>query len=91
MAGQRPYTIQIHPKAAKDLAALPRKAQRQVDRRIQGLAADPRPAGSTQLKDPKFNGLRKLRSGNYRIIYDVQDTVLIILIVHVRDRKDAYR
>ena len=91
MAEQRVYRIEIHRKAAKELAALPKRVQRQVDRKIQGLAVNPRPPKSEQLKDPEFDGLRKLRSGDYRIIYDVQDAVLIVLIVRVRDRNDAYR
>ena len=91
MTRQRRYAIQIHPKAAAELAALPKRVQRQIDRKIQSLALDPRPPGSVQLKDPQFGGLRRIRIGDYRVIYDVRDAVLIVLAVRIRDRKDVYR
>ncbi len=86
------YTIEIHPDARDDLSALPtKKLRRQVDRKIRSLAKTPRPPKATPLKGKRFKGLWKARSGDYRIIYQINDDVLVVLIVRIRDRRDVYR
>jgi len=55
---------------------------------IDSLADNPRPHGSEKLTDKK--GLR-IRVGNYRIVYDVQDRQLIVEVLKVADRKEVYR
>ena len=83
-----PYTVEFLKTAEEELAALPKEAQRQIVKRIEGLITDPRPAGIKQLEGPeKF---LRLRAGNYRVIYLVEGKNLVILIVRVADRKDAY-
>ena len=83
-----PYTVEFLKTAEEELAALPKEAQRQIVKRIEGLITDPRPAGIKPLKGPeKF---LRLRAGNYRIIYLVGGKNLLILIVRVADRKEAY-
>ena len=86
------YTIEIHPDARDDLSALPtKKLRRQVDRKIRSLAKTPRPPKATALKGKRFKGLWKVRSGDYRIIYQIKDAVSIILVVKIGDRRDVYR
>lgn len=83
-----PYTVEFLKTAEEELAALPKEAQRQIVRRIESLTTDPRPAGIKQLKGPeKF---LRLRAGNYRVIYVIEGKNLVVLIVRVGDRKDAY-
>jgi mRNA interferase RelE/StbE len=77
------------PAALKELASLPRKMRGQVDERIQGLAQDPRPPGCKVLKG-EWSGLMRIRSGDHRIIYRVEDDRLIVTVVRIADRKDAY-
>ncbi len=83
------YRIEIRPAAVKDLQALPRKVLRQIDAKILALEEDPRPPGSKKLEGA--DDLWRIRSGDYRVIYQVRDTVLIVLVVRVRHRKDVYR
>lgn len=85
------YDIQIHPDAVDDLAALPKKARRQVDQKIVGLAENPRPANARPLKGNPYKGIWKLRSGDYRILYSIQDNAFVVLVVMVGNRKDIYK
>ena len=83
-----PYTVEFLKTAEEELTALPKEAQRQIVKRIEGLATDPRPAGIKQLKGPeKF---LRVRAGDYRVIYLVEGKNLVVLIVRVGDRKDVY-
>ena len=85
------YDIQIHPDALDELVALPKKARRQVDQKIVGLAENPRPTNASPLKGNPYKGIWKLRSGDYRIIYQIQDKALVVFVVMVGNRKDIYR
>jgi mRNA interferase RelE/StbE len=83
------YRILIKSSAAKEIEGLPTMADRKrVLARIQGLADDPRPRGAEKLSG---RGKYRLRQGVYRIIYSVSDTVLIVHVVKVGHRGDAYR
>lgn len=85
------YNINIHPDAEAELAALPKNAQRHVDRRIMRLAENPRPAKARPLKGGTHKGIWKLRSGDYRILYQIRDKALIVFVIMVGDRKDIYK
>ena len=85
------YEIAIHPAALAEIASLPRKFQRQIDRRIRHLATNPRPENARPLRGRKAHGLWCLRSGDYRIIYQIQEDRLVVLIVRVGHRRDVYR
>lgn len=82
------YAIELLDAAEKDINALPKKVQAQLLERIEKLAFDPRPQASTPLV--QYKGLRRLRSGNYRIIYRIDDDVLEILVVAVGDRQNIF-
>lgn len=81
------YRIELRPAAARAL----RKLDPPVARRLQGaislLAQDPRPPAARALK--RRPGLR-LRVGDYRIIYTIEDDVLLIVVVTVGHRRDVY-
>ncbi len=85
------YIVEIDPAARKELAALGRKVQRQIDRKIMALAANPRPRGSKELKGKKNKGIWRVASGHYRIVYKVKRKRLVVLIIRIRHRKDVYR
>ena len=85
------YTIKIHPDALSDIAALPKKTQRQVDKKILALADNPRPAKAHPLKGNEHKDIWKLRSGDYRILYKIRDRALVVFVVMVGDRKDIYK
>jgi mRNA interferase RelE/StbE len=82
------YRILIKPSAVKELEALPRKDRQRVVSRIQGLARTSRPAGCE-----KLSGLDRyrVRQGDYRIIYSIEDVELVVLVVRVGHRRDVYR
>jgi mRNA interferase RelE/StbE len=91
--GPRPvalsYRIEIKQSARKALKALPRAMQKRVQIRIDELAWNPWPRDVKQLKGPE--GFLRIRVGGYRVIYSVQDDVLIVLVIRVAHRRDAYR
>jgi mRNA interferase RelE/StbE len=83
------YTIYLTKAAAKDLAAVPKKTLHHIDQIIQSLANDPRPEGSKKLKGA--DDLYRIRQGDFRIIYRIEDTVLVVTVVRVGNRRDIYR
>ena len=83
------YTVTILPAALRQLAELPRPDQKRIKERIDGLAADPRPHGAKKLRGE--SDLFRLRSGNYRIIYSVEDVRLIVLVIRIGHRREVYR
>ena len=83
------YSIEFKPRASKFIEAQPAKIQRQLLAHIDSLASNPRPPGCKLLyADEK---LYRIRSGNYRIIYQIQDRILLVVVVRIAHRKDVYR
>ncbi len=83
------YRVFITPSAAKEIEGLPTaKARRAVVARITALRDDPRPRGCT-----KLSGAAKyrVRQGRYRVLYTIEGDRLIVVVVRVAHRKDAYR
>ena len=83
------YRIDVVPSAARALKKLSVDVRRRIGRAIDGLAATPRPSGAHALQVQP--GLLRLRVGDYRIIYSVQDEVLLVLIVRIGLRREVYR
>lgn len=81
------YSIQFTKSAQKELSRIPKKDQLRVITRIQELSKDPRPVKSKKLtNEEKY----RVRQGNYRILYQIKDEELIIVLVKIRHRKEAY-
>ncbi len=85
----RRYVVEFEPAALRQIGKLPRHAQAQVTALIDALATEPRPAGLVPLKG-QWRGYYRVRTGNYRVIYAVEDEVLSVLVVKVGDRKEVY-
>ncbi|MFI5235104.1 MAG: type II toxin-antitoxin system RelE/ParE family toxin [Gemmatimonadales bacterium] len=83
------YTVSLSKAALRDLEALQQKDRRRIEREIDQLAADPRPDGCKKLKD--MNGLYRVRVGDFRILYLIEDKQLLVLVVRLANRRDAYR
>ncbi len=82
------YKIKIKPSAVKELEKLPKKDLKKVVIKIQSLAFDPRPPGCEKLSgEEKY----RIRQGNYRIIYSIEDNILSIVVVKVGHRRDIYK
>ena len=83
------YKIEFLASARKELADLPEKIQRQIMRRIAKLADEPRPKGCKALQGD--SALYRIRSGDYRFIYRVEDARLLVTIVKIGPRATVYR
>ena len=84
------YRVQIKTSAGKELAAVGSKADREkLVARIQGLVANPRPHGSEKLAG--YADRYRVRQGNYRVIYLVDDEASVVTIYKIGHRKDVYR
>ena len=83
------YRIEVKPQAEKALARIPHPHRRRIARAIDALAHNPRPAGSAKLAGS--DDAYRIRVGDYRIVYQVLDKVLIVYIIRVAHRKDIYR
>jgi len=83
------YEIYLENSAEKDLRKLPAASFKTIIIKIKTLADNPHPSGSIKIKDSdKF---WRIRIGNYRVIYEINDSSKIIKIYKIRHRKDAYR
>ena len=83
------YTVIIEKKAQKEAEAIPKKYRMALDRKILSLASDPRPRGSKKLTEKE--GYR-IRLGNYRILYSIDDKTKIVIIYRIKIKgKDIYK
>lgn len=82
------YRLLIVRAAQKELGSLPLDAYERVKRAIRDLSDSPRPAGSRKLVSR--DGWR-IRIGSYRVIYEIDDTLHAVTILHVGHRGDIYR
>ena len=82
------YRVEVAPAAVRQLRKLDRAAQRRVQAAIELLATEPRPSGAKKLVDG--NGEWRVRTGDSRIVYEIQDNVLLILVAAVGHRRDIY-
>jgi mRNA interferase RelE/StbE len=82
------YSLLFKESVAKDLRRIPRQDVQRILERIGQLAEDPRPPGARKLSgEEKY----RLRIGMYRVLYTVEDTIVIVVIVKVGNRRDVYR
>ncbi|HPG41987.1 MAG TPA: type II toxin-antitoxin system RelE/ParE family toxin [bacterium] len=82
------YKIEIKKSAAKELDQLPVKDLHKIIEKIQGLSVNPRPPGCVKLTDQEKY---RIRVGRYRILYSIEDKMLVVYIVKIAHRKDAYK
>jgi mRNA interferase RelE/StbE len=82
------YSLRIKGSAAKALRRIPKAERLRLIDAIDRLAAEPTAGGVLK---GEFRGLRRLRVGSYRIVYEVDEGELTILVVRVGHRKDIYR
>ena len=82
------YRLFIKPSASKEIEGLPKQDRRKVVAKIQGLAKDPRPPGCERLSGHEQY---RLRQGDYRILYSIEEKDLIVAVVKVGHRKEVYR
>jgi len=83
------YRIKVQRSAAKALKKIPKLDRKRIGKKIDNLAEKLPSPDTTKMKGN--NPFHKVRVGDYRIVYEIQDDVLLILIVKVGHRKDIYR
>jgi mRNA interferase RelE/StbE len=82
------YELLFKKSVAKDLREIPKADVKRLLQRIRSLTDDPRPKGSEKLSGQERY---RLRQGVYRIVYEIDDKVLIVLMVKIGHRRDVYR
>ena len=83
------YAVELKPAAVRTLAKLPKDAQRAVRSRIDALSDNPLPPKVKKLEGEE--NLYRIRVGDYRIVYQIQKEILLILVVKIGHRKGVYR
>ncbi|MCH8259598.1 MAG: type II toxin-antitoxin system RelE/ParE family toxin [Planctomycetes bacterium] len=81
--------ITFKPSADRELRRLPIEVQKRIVRAVELLARDPRPAGVVKMAGDE--NLWRIRMGTYRIVYEIHDNRLIVLVLRVGHRKNIYR
>ena len=89
MAGR--YRIDFAPAARRQLAKLAPDVQRRVGLAVDRLEVDPRPAGVTRLNDPSRVPTWRIRVGDHRVIYEIHDDRLLVLVIRIGHRGQVYR
>lgn len=84
------YRIEFRPAALRDLKNLPKDVLDRISRKISALAENPRPLGVEKLSGSEEDFYR-IRVGDYRVLYAIQDKILLIIIIKVRHRREVYR
>ncbi|MBT3199217.1 MAG: type II toxin-antitoxin system RelE/ParE family toxin [Phycisphaerales bacterium] len=82
------YRIEVKKSAEKELRKIPGKELARILDRISLLSDDPHPNGSIKLTNKEWY---RLRVGNYRVLYSVEEHILTVYVVKVGHRKDIYR
>ena len=83
------YRVEFASRAQRMFRNLTADVQRRLDPALQGLKQDPRPPGCKKLSGDE--SVWRIRVGDYRIVYQIQDNELLVLVVKVGHRRDIYR
>ena len=83
------YEVRIKPSASREIRKLPKQVQPGIIAALGALAVGPRPHGVRKLTGA--DDLYRVRVGEYRVVYQVSDEELLVLVVKVAHRRDAYR
>ena len=83
------YKVKLKKSAAKALSKLPRSAQKRIAKKVNSLESKLPSPETTKMKGN--NPFHRVRVGDYRIVYEIQNVVLVVLIIKIGNRKDIYR
>ncbi|MDQ2832454.1 MAG: type II toxin-antitoxin system RelE/ParE family toxin [Acidobacteriota bacterium] len=82
------YAVELKPSARKELGRLPASLIERIFPKLEGLAFEPRPAGCKKLKGGQREW--RIRIGNYRVVYTVDDEKLLVSVMRIRHRSEVY-
>ena len=83
------FRIEVARSATKELRAIDRQWVPRIMLAIEGLADDSMPVGCKKLVGSEYT--YRIRVGDYRIVYDIQNANLVIFVIRIRHRRDVYR
>lgn len=83
------YRIELTRSAEKDLRKIDKSKVAAIYREIERLETDPRPHGVKKLAGA--DRTYRIRIGDYRVVYEIEDEVLLVLVIRIAHRKDVYR
>jgi mRNA interferase RelE/StbE len=83
------YNLEIAPAAERQIAGLEKPLRARVLEKLDELERNPRPRGVEKLKG--VEGLYRVRVGDYRLVYEIQDRILRVLVLRVAHRREVYR
>jgi mRNA interferase RelE/StbE len=84
------YSLLLERAAEKELRSLPAQILKRIDKRLLALSDQPKPRGSIKLKGKEGEGWR-VRTGDYRILYTIEESQKILRIYRISHRGEAYR
>ena len=82
------FEITFRPSVAKDVKGIPATDMKRILERINALAEDPRPPGSIKLSGKEYY---RIRQGDYRIIYEIIEERVVIVVIKIGHRRDVYK
>jgi mRNA interferase RelE/StbE len=82
------YSIELTRSAEKDLRRIDKSKISRIYKQIELLTANPRPDGVKKLAGA--DRTYRIRIGDYRVVYEIEDKVLLILVIRIAHRKDVY-
>jgi mRNA interferase RelE/StbE len=83
------YAVIVQPDALRAMSKIPEPDRSRIGRKVEALGENPRPGGMEKLKGPV--DLYRIRGGNYRVIYQIHDDVIEVVVIQIGHRKDIYR
>jgi len=83
------YHVEIEPQVLRELRDLPMADERRAVEKIRGLAKEPRPDGCEKMAGQR--DAWRIRSGNYRVVYRVDDSERVVTVTRVGHRREVYR
>ena len=84
------YVVLLGSQAEKELKSLPQEVLKRLDIKLQALSLNPRPRGAAKLKGKASEGWR-LRIGDYRVLYQIDEEKSAIRIYRIKHRREVYR
>jgi len=82
------YAVELKPSARKELERLPGKVIERIFPKLEALESEPRPVGCKKLKGGREEW--RIRVGDYRVVYTVDDAKLLVSVTRIRHRGEVY-
>mgnify|MGYP002354489518 CR=1 FL=1 len=85
------YKVYVLPEVREEGKMLPNKERQELINLCKELAKDPRPVYAKPILDPYCHNCYRLRKGDFRVVYQIRDKELIVIVAKVGNRKDVYK